>query len=102
MMPMAVPGTIDATMERALSQYPQYAPRALHRDPWILHFESFLNEEEVNHTWPRPSPDPNPTPSPDPNPNPKPKPKPKPNPNPNPNPAQLKPKPGPTQASPGP
>ena len=47
MMPMAVPGTIDATMELALSQFPQYTPRALHRDPWILHFESFLNEEEV-------------------------------------------------------
>lgn len=48
MMPMAVPGTIDATMELALSQFPQYTPRALHRDPWILHFESFLNEEEVD------------------------------------------------------
>ena len=49
MVPMAVPGTIDATMELALSQYPQYKPRVLHRDPWVLHFESFLNEEEVDH-----------------------------------------------------
>jgi prolyl 4-hydroxylase len=48
MVPMAVPGTIDATMQRALAHFPQYTPSVLHRDPWILHFESFLNDEEVD------------------------------------------------------
>lgn len=48
MRPMAVPGTIDATMRRAVARFPQYAPRVLSRDPWIVHFESFLSEDEVH------------------------------------------------------
>ena len=49
MKPMAVPGTIDETFELALRNFPHFKPTVLHRDPWVLHFENFLNMEEVDH-----------------------------------------------------
>jgi hypothetical protein len=47
--PAAVAGTIDATMRRAQEVYPQFRPRVLHRDPWILAFDEFLTHEEADH-----------------------------------------------------
>ena len=40
--PAAVAGTIDATFERLVG-YPGVS--VLHREPWILHFERFLEPE---------------------------------------------------------
>jgi len=47
-VPAAVAGTIDATMRRALEQFPQHKPRVVHRDPWILAFDEFLQGWEVD------------------------------------------------------
>jgi hypothetical protein len=56
-MPAAAePGTIDETMARALSDFPQFGPSALHRDPWVLHFDSFMSEEEADALVRRPPP----------------------------------------------
>ena len=38
---------IGAVFERALREYPQYKPRALSRDPWVMTFDDFLSEEET-------------------------------------------------------
>lgn len=38
---------IAAVFERALREYPQYKPRALSRDPWVMTFDDFLSEEET-------------------------------------------------------
>ena len=38
---------ISAVFERALREYPQYKPRALSRDPWVMTFDDFLSEEET-------------------------------------------------------
>jgi len=46
---MAVPGTVDETFEAVLSNFPQFKPTVLHRDPWVLHFDSFLTSEEADH-----------------------------------------------------
>jgi hypothetical protein len=47
--PAAVGGTIDETFRRALDRYPQYGPRVVHRDPWIVEFRNFLTEAEADH-----------------------------------------------------
>ena len=39
---------IAAVFERALREYPQYKPRALSRDPWVMAFDDFLSEEETD------------------------------------------------------
>jgi hypothetical protein len=49
MAPAAVPGTIDATIERALREFPAFRPRVLHREPWVIEFQSFLTETEADH-----------------------------------------------------
>ena len=46
--PAAVAGTIDETFRRALEIYPEYRPRVLHRDPWIVEFQEFLQPHEVD------------------------------------------------------
>jgi hypothetical protein len=45
--PAAVAGSIDERFE-ALVRGP-LAPRVLHREPWLLEFDSFLTEEEADH-----------------------------------------------------
>ena len=49
MKPMAVPGTIDETFELALRDFPHFKPKVLSREPWVLHFENFLDMDEVDH-----------------------------------------------------
>ena len=53
MKPAAIPGTIDATFERAIRAFPQYGATLLKRDPWILHFEHFLSPKEVDKLLPK-------------------------------------------------
>ena len=53
MKPAAIPGTIDATFERAIRAFPQYGAKLLKRDPWILHFEHFLSPKEVDKLLPK-------------------------------------------------
>jgi len=48
MKPAAVAGTIDATLRIALETFPQYRPRVIRQEPWILAFDSFLQEAEVD------------------------------------------------------
>ena len=47
--PAAVAGTIDDTFRRALELFPQYGPRVLNREPWIVSFDTFLSEHEADH-----------------------------------------------------
>ena len=46
--PAAVAGTIDATFRRAIDQFGHLQPRVLHRDPWIVSFDSFLTPSEAD------------------------------------------------------
>ena len=49
MWPGGVPGTIDATFREALERYSHFKPRVLHREPWILQFDEFLQPWEADH-----------------------------------------------------
>ena len=49
MQPAAVPGTIDATFRRAMSTFGHLKPRVIHREPWILSFDEFLQPWEADH-----------------------------------------------------
>ena len=41
-------GGIGAMFERAEREFPQYGPRALSREPWVLGFDSILSGEEAD------------------------------------------------------
>jgi len=43
------PGAMNATFERAIAEFPQYAPKVLHRDPFVIEFEQFLSDAEADH-----------------------------------------------------
>lgn len=43
------PGDMNETFERALVDFPEYAPAVLHRDPWVVRFDNFLSDEEADH-----------------------------------------------------
>ena len=49
MQPAAVPGTIDATFRRALEVFQHLKPQVVHRNPWILYFDRFLEDWEADH-----------------------------------------------------
>jgi len=49
MSPAAVAGTVDSVFREALEKYPQYGPRVVHRDPWVLVLDNFLTAAEVAH-----------------------------------------------------
>ena len=40
-------GGISAMFERALREFPQYSPRALSREPWVMTFDNFISDEEA-------------------------------------------------------
>lgn len=41
------PGDIGRMFERVLRAFPQYRPRALSRDPWVVELRSFLTSDEA-------------------------------------------------------
>lgn len=41
-------GGISYMFERALREYPQYSPKALSTDPYVVTFDNFLSDEEAN------------------------------------------------------
>uniref|UniRef100_A0A7S4WDZ4 Fe2OG dioxygenase domain-containing protein n=1 Tax=Alexandrium monilatum TaxID=311494 RepID=A0A7S4WDZ4_9DINO len=41
-------GTVDKTFQRVLTDFPQYRPQVLHRDPWVLQLEGFLQLWEAD------------------------------------------------------
>jgi hypothetical protein len=41
------PGGMDALFERALRDFPEYAPTVLHREPWVISFDNFIAEEDT-------------------------------------------------------
>ena len=43
---VSAPGDISATMQRILRDYPQYKPRALSSDPWVVQLHDFLTDAE--------------------------------------------------------
>ena len=53
--PLVTPGAMDFTMQRILSDFPQYSPRALSRPggqfgvkaPWVVTLENFLSDAEA-------------------------------------------------------
>ncbi|KAL1499144.1 hypothetical protein AB1Y20_013655 [Prymnesium parvum] len=42
-------GDVDAMFTEAIERFPQFKPRVLHRDPWVLGFDSFLSAGEADH-----------------------------------------------------
>ena len=42
-------GGISRMFERVLADFPQYSPRMLSHDPWVILFDSFLSDEEADH-----------------------------------------------------
>mmetsp|Transcript_5103 Transcript_5103/g.13443 ORF Transcript_5103/g.13443 Transcript_5103/m.13443 type:complete len:401 (+) Transcript_5103:65-1267(+) len=49
MQPAAVAGTIDETFKLALQLHRKFQPRVLHREPWIIEFQNFLQPGEADH-----------------------------------------------------
>ena len=46
-LPMPAPGGLQAMFERSLTDFPQYEPVALSRDPWVVQFENLVTAEEA-------------------------------------------------------
>ena len=46
-VPAVQAGDISTTFERALSEYQSLGPKVLSRDPWVMSFDNFLSDEEV-------------------------------------------------------
>ena len=46
-VPAVQAGDISITFERALSEYQSLGPKVLSRDPWVMSFDNFLSDEEV-------------------------------------------------------
>ena len=45
----AVPyGRLDLLFERVLRDFPEYSPRALSKEPWIVSLDNFLSDEEAD------------------------------------------------------
>ncbi|EOD09048.1 hypothetical protein EMIHUDRAFT_465463 [Emiliania huxleyi CCMP1516] len=42
------PCTHNPTERRAVAEYPQYSPRVLSRDPWVVTFDNLLSDEETD------------------------------------------------------
>jgi len=45
--PAVPPGAMQETFERALSNFPQYSPQLLSSDPYVVTFEDFISDDEV-------------------------------------------------------
>ena len=42
-------GSIDSMFRALMRNYPQYSPRALSTDPWVVTLDNFLSDEEASH-----------------------------------------------------
>ncbi len=49
MQPAAVAGTVDATFRELVERFPHLRPRVLSRDPWVVYFDEFMPEADVDH-----------------------------------------------------
>jgi len=46
--PDVAEGDLTKIFERAVAEYPQYSPRVLSRDPWVVTFDNLLSDEETD------------------------------------------------------
>ena len=46
--PDVAEGDLSKIFQRAVDNYPQYSPTILSRDPWVVHFDSLLTDEETD------------------------------------------------------
>ena len=46
--PAVAEGDLSKVFERAVSNYSQYGPKILNRDPWVVYFENLLTPEETD------------------------------------------------------
>jgi len=46
--PAMQPGDLNATMAAAVADFPDLGPRAVSRDPWVVVFDTFLSDAEVD------------------------------------------------------
>eukprot|EP00967_Tisochrysis_lutea_P018658 scaffold21167_cov33-Tisochrysis_lutea.AAC.2 len=46
--PDVAEGDIDKIFERAIANYPQYNPKVISKDPWLVTFDNLLTDEETD------------------------------------------------------
>ena len=49
--PEVAEGDLTKVFERAINEYPQYGPRVLSRDPWVVAFDNIMTDEEADGVY---------------------------------------------------
>ena len=49
--PEVAEGDLSKVFQRAVDEYPQYAPKILSRDPWVVAFENIMTDEEADGVY---------------------------------------------------